>query len=356
MTRQKLQLPGFSMALGVFLSTPTVLAADFPEYEALVPVNAMIEAVGFRFTGGMLKKDNGKPTCNGVEVRKAEWSGSGFLVKQDGTLLTNYHVAGKALKASALFENGAQYDVRYIKAYDDVHDLATMKLHGTGRFPTVRLGNSDKVVPRDAVMAVGSPGGRGLNVTEGKISQVVKDDYGSPITLAHTAPIAPGNSGGPLYKGDEVIGVNTSTWKGSQFHNATPINIAKALLEPVSNTSTTLEEAFPPDMKSWLDLLKPFYSTTGKLAGKATEKYVVEVSDLSDILFGVRPGSPADLDLYLVDAKGELIGCALSDGQEYELLVKTFMDGQQRVILAVNNVSDKEVSFGLSIKKIEWLR
>lgn len=341
------------LGLGALVSFRGGYTADFPDYEDLVPTNAMLEVEGYKFTGGMLKKENGKPTCNGEERGEASWSGSGFLVKNDGTLVTNFHVASKALKANAIFENGARYEVRYIKAYDDTHDLATMQLYGTGRFPTVRLGNSDKVQPRDAVMAVGSPGGRGLNITEGKVSQVVKDDYGNPVRLRHTAPIAPGNSGGALYKGDEVIGVNTSTWTGYQFHMATPINFAKVLLQPEFDKASALDDAFLPDTDRLIKQLKPLDSTTGKLAGKAVNKHVVEVGALSDMMFLVKNGSGADLDLYLYDEDGNMIGCAQDYGTEVEGLMKTFVEGQ-RVTLAVQNVSDKAVSYGLSLVKIEW--
>lgn len=192
---------GLLVASFLFYFPLLARAQGTPSNDYLRARTVSLGVLGYQFGGGVLRNSQGKFTGNGLEVQPIKWSGSGFLVGKDGTIVTNYHVASKAMRAIAQFDQGGRYDIHHIKVYDSINDLAVLKIGGGGNFPTARLGNSDLVEPRDDVIAVGNPMGAGLNITDGRISQVVRDIDGNIVVLRHTAPIAPGNSGGPLFKG-----------------------------------------------------------------------------------------------------------------------------------------------------------
>src|SRR5512143_2806622 len=135
--------------------------------DQLRQTNVSLEIVGFDFASGLRADAAGKPNWNGAEIVEAQWAGSGFIVQPDGTLLTNYHVARKALGGRAVFEDGSSYDIIQIKCYDPVNDIAVLKLKAQKTFPTVKLGNSDAVNVMDRVLAVGNALGQHMAVTEG---------------------------------------------------------------------------------------------------------------------------------------------------------------------------------------------
>ncbi len=199
------------LALG---TVPAVAPADeFPSNSQLAEQNVALAVTGFRFGGGVVKEKG-----NGLELIQYRSAGSGFIVKRDGTLVTNYHVVDRALAIEARFDvmgsrGGATYSVPFIKVYNPRKDLAILQIQGAASFDPALLGNSDKVEPRDDVLAVGNPQNRGLNITEGSVSQVQRDpNTRTPVTLVHTAQVTSGNSGGSLYKGNDEMSDEHPRW------------------------------------------------------------------------------------------------------------------------------------------------
>jgi serine protease Do len=160
--------------------------------------------------------------------------GSGFVISQDGFILTNNHVIDKATEIKVKLENGKEYDAKVI-GHDPKTDLALLQVALDEDFPTpAPLGDSDTIRVGDWVMAVGNPFGLGQTVTTGIISAKGRIIGAGPYDdfLQTDAAINPGNSGGPLFnmKG-EVIGINTAIIaQGQGIGFAIPINIAKELL------------------------------------------------------------------------------------------------------------------------------
>ena len=217
--------------------------------------NVALEMEGFVFEAGMRPNSKGMPNGNGLALAYGKWHGSGFIAGEDGSIITNYHVARRTIKGRAKFDDGSSYEIRHIKIYSPRQDLAILKIFANKKFPTVQLGNPTYVQPLDRVLAVGNPGGRGINMTEGQVSQIVRDDYDNVASIVHTAPIAPGNSGGALYKGPYVIGVNASIildsyGGGTTFNQAIPINKAQRLLQKYSKQKIPFKAAFPIDIKT----------------------------------------------------------------------------------------------------------
>ncbi len=160
--------------------------------------------------------------------------GSGFVISQDGLILTNNHVVAKATEIKIKLENGKEFDAKLI-GRDPKTDLALIKVSPDKDFPAPAvLGDSDAMRVGDWVMAVGNPFGLGHTITTGIISAKSRILGAGPYDdfLQTDAAINPGNSGGPLFNMQgQVIGINTAIIaQGQGIGFAIPINMAKELL------------------------------------------------------------------------------------------------------------------------------
>jgi S1-C subfamily serine protease len=133
--------------------------------------------------------------------------GSGFFVSADGSILTNAHVL-YGTEASVKLADGTSVRAT-VEKWDPLQDVALLRAKGGNDYPYLPLGNSDKSVQGESVVAIGSPMGLEGTATRGIISAIRKVQGG--VTLIQTdAAINPGNSGGPLVNASgEVIGINT---------------------------------------------------------------------------------------------------------------------------------------------------
>lgn len=160
--------------------------------------------------------------------------GSGFVISDEGLILTNNHVIEKATEIKVKLQNGKEYDAKVI-GRDPKTDLALIQAKPDADFPKpVRLGDSDAIRVGDWVMAVGNPFGLGHTVTTGIISAKGRIIGAGPYDdfLQTDAAINLGNSGGPLFdmKGN-VVGINTAIIaRGQGIGFAIPVNMAKNLL------------------------------------------------------------------------------------------------------------------------------
>ena len=151
-------------------------------------------------------KDFQRPT-----ERKASSLGSGFIIKEDGMVITNNHVIAGA-DDIVVKVNSKEYKAKVIGS-DPYMDIAVLKMETKDKFQTVAFGNSDKARVGDWAVAIGNPFGLGGTVTSGIISARNRDigmtRYDDFIQT--DASINQGNSGGPLFnlKG-EVVGINTA--------------------------------------------------------------------------------------------------------------------------------------------------
>ena len=185
-------------------------------------------------------------------------TGSGFIIRPDGYILTNNHVVSDAAnnqgKITVSLNNDQQYSAKIV-GRDPSYDLAVIKISATG-LPALALGNSDEAVVGDQVIAIGSPLGLKGTVTTGVISAKNRpvtaggnaDGESAFINALQTdAAINPGNSGGPLVNASgAVIGVNSAIASlGSSFDGqsgsiglgfAIPINQAKRTAEQLIAT------------------------------------------------------------------------------------------------------------------------
>ena len=147
----------------------------------------------------------------GNRPRRSSALGSGFVISEDGYIVTNNHVIDGADEIQIEFFNGDELEAKVIGT-DPNTDLALLKVEADGPLPFVPFGDSDTARVGDWVIAIGNPLGQGFSVSAGIVSARNRalsgtyDDY-----IQTDAAINRGNSGGPLFNMDgEVIGVNTA--------------------------------------------------------------------------------------------------------------------------------------------------
>jgi S1-C subfamily serine protease len=167
-------------------------------------------------------------------------AGTGFVITQDGYVVTNNHVAESAARIEVAFTNG-DVEAAKVVGTDPSTDLAVLKVDRTG-LPTVELGDSDGAQVGDEVVAIGNALALegGLSVTRGIISgtnRTVDTNTGASLVgmLQTDAAINPGNSGGPLLDASgKVIGINTAIANPASAQNvgfAIPISKAKPVID-----------------------------------------------------------------------------------------------------------------------------
>lgn len=173
------------------------------------------------------------------QVYPREGTGSGFVVKPDGLILTNNHVvSGSQQLTVTLAGDKKQYKAR-ILGTDPRNDLALVRIQAEHPLPFLKLGDSDGLQVGQKVLAIGNPFGLGGTLTTGIVSSLgrtLQPQEGQRLDdmIQTDAAINPGNSGGPLLDSHgAVIGINTAIYGqgniGIGF--ALPINRAKAMLD-----------------------------------------------------------------------------------------------------------------------------
>ncbi|OQY24499.1 MAG: peptidase [Desulfobacteraceae bacterium 4572_35.2] len=165
--------------------------------------------------------------------------GSGFIISDDGYILTNAHVVDNADEIKVQIAGGAVFSAT-VQGVDPKLDLALLKIETDEKLPTVTLGNSDKLEIGEWVMAIGNPFGLQQTVTVGIVSAKGRVLGAGPYDnfIQTDASINPGNSGGPLFNTHgAVVGINAAIVSGAQgLGFAIPINTAKHILPQLKAT------------------------------------------------------------------------------------------------------------------------
>ncbi|HEY9615312.1 MAG TPA: HhoA/HhoB/HtrA family serine endopeptidase [Microcoleaceae cyanobacterium] len=164
-------------------------------------------------------------------------TGSGFILSEDGRILTNAHVVSGTDLVEVTLKDGRSFEGKVVGA-DPVTDVAVVKIEANG-LPTAKLGNAESLIPGQWAIAIGNPLGLDNTVTAGIISATGRSSFqvGVPdkrVSFIQTdAAINPGNSGGPLLNDQgEVIGINTAIRADAQgLGFAIPIETAQRVAE-----------------------------------------------------------------------------------------------------------------------------
>jgi len=194
--------------------------ADLADEVSPAVVNITTSTVVAQGTGPLPMVPEGSPfedffrefqDRNGDRPRRTSALGSGFVISEDGYVVTNNHVIEKADEVIVEFFSGKELKAEVVGT-DPKTDIALLKVEADEPLPFVSFGDSDTARVGDWVMAMGNPLGQGFSVSAGIVSARNRalsgtyDDY-----IQTDAAINRGNSGGPLFNMDgKVVGVNTA--------------------------------------------------------------------------------------------------------------------------------------------------
>ena len=189
----------------VNISTTTIVndgqAMDMPQFPPGSPFEEFFKNFG----------DNNRQ-------RKAQSLGSGFIIDDDGIVVTNYHVIENAEEIRVVLADETSFTAEVL-GQDQKTDIAVLKIDpGDTKLTAVSFGNSDELRVGDWVLAIGNPFGLGGTVTAGIVSARGRDIGNGPYDdfIQTDASINRGNSGGPLFNTDgDVIGINTAIYSQS---------------------------------------------------------------------------------------------------------------------------------------------
>ncbi|QJW37311.1 S1C family serine protease [Cellulosimicrobium protaetiae] len=237
------------------------------------------------------------PSVVSLEVRGTDGvaTGSGFVLREDGYILTNNHVVASAADGGevvVLFSDGHQSPAELVGRTVD-YDLAVVKVEDTGLTP-LALGDSDGVVVGDPVVAVGAPLGLNGTVTTGIISALNRPvQAGAAAETAFInaiqtdAAINPGNSGGPLVDGSgQVVGINSAIAQPPGSSSATG-SIGLGFAIPSNQARRTAEQLIADGVAT--------YPVIGVLLDQRYQGEGVQVStDAQSGTPAVTPDGPAD--------------------------------------------------------------
>lgn len=252
---------------------------SYPEVSYVTPPGAIyqnnVESVVL-ITAKMTSSMFGQ-TTTGVST------GSGFVLTEDGYVVTNHHVVEGATGVAITMYDGTEYDARVVGS-DSTNDVAVLKIEEEVTLQAVTVGSSDALNVGDQVVAIGNPLGELTStLTVGYVSAKERDvtTDGTTINMIQTdAAINSGNSGGPLFNSNgEVVGITTAKYSGSSSSGATiegigfaiPIDDVMPLVDDLMNYGY-INSAYLGVMVSEMD------AATASYYGLPVGAYVQEVT------------------------------------------------------------------------------
>lgn len=235
--------------------------------------------------------------ANGLERYRRKFGrpavslGSGFIIKPNGVVVTNYHVIENSEEISVNLSDGREFTATVV-GRDQETDLAVLQLQGGGSFPYVSFGNLNCARVGDKVIAIGNPFGLGGTVTQGIVSARNRNiNSGQYDDFIQTdAAINRGNSGGPLFDlNGSVIGVNTA------IYSQTGGSVGVGFAVPADLASTVIQQLleFGETRRGWLgvsidDVTQDVAASIGLPSARGALVTVVR-PDSPAVVAGVEP-------------------------------------------------------------------
>ena len=216
-------------------------------------------------------------------------SGSGFIITEDGYILTNYHVIENSDTVTVATYDDQTYEAEII-GYDETNDIAVLKIDAENLRP-VTLGNSDKLRVGDSVFAIGNPLGElTFSLTHGVVSALsrnVRTEAGNSMNLIQTdCAINSGNSGGALFNSrGEVIGITNAKYSSSGMSEAEIDNVGFAI--PVNSVTRIVTSIIENGY-----VLKPYIGVT--VSPISDETAGITGIKAGAVVLDVTEGGPAD--------------------------------------------------------------
>ncbi len=243
-------------------------------------------------------------------------SGSGFVIRDDGYILTNYHVIEYAAEygydVTVMLHDGSRYKAEIIGT-EEYNDIAVLKITADG-LESAALGDSEALAVGDDVFAVGNPLGElEFSMSSGHVSaldrKVVTEENGDAINMFQVdAAVNEGNSGGPVYNSNgQVVGVVTAKYSMTGVEGlgfAIPINDAKAIADELiekgyvsgkADLGLTCDERYNYIYAKWYNLPEGAYVSAVDRGGCA-EKAGISAGDIIVSVDGTRVTSESELN------------------------------------------------------------
>jgi len=272
--------------------------------------------------------------------------GSGFIIDEEGFILTNNHVVEKTDAIEVVLSDGSEYDAEIV-GRDPKTDLALIKIEADDPLSALPLGDSDALKVGDWVVAIGNPFGLESTVTAGIVSakyrRIGADAYANFIQT--DASINPGNSGGPLLNTQgEVVGINSAIFSrtggsiGIGF--AVPVNLARDLLPQLKKGEV---------VRGWLGVM------IQQITPELQEKLGLR-DQRGALVADVTPGGPADKAGIL---RGDVIaafdGRAVEEMKELPMMVGSTPVGKEVKVEVIRNGRERtfEVTLGRLDEEVE---
>jgi serine protease Do len=299
---------------------------------------------------------------------KQQALGSGFLVSEDGYILTNNHVVENADTIKVTLPDKQEFDAKVIGT-DPKSDVAVIKIDGN-HLPVATLGDSSATAVGDWVLAIGTPYGLSQTVTAGIISAEGRANIGIvdyEDFIQTDAAINPGNSGGPLVniKG-EVIGINTAIFSRSGGYQgigfAIPINMAKGIMDNLISHGKVIRgwlgvmiQPITPEIAKGFGLEE----TTGALVADVVKDGPADKAGIKrgDVIISLN-GQPIDTPNTLknltaqVEVKKAVPVVIIRDGEEHTMQVTIGEQPTQEQASAQASGSTASAVFGLHVQEL----
>lgn len=344
-----------SQAAALMLGSTTI--ADIAEKVAPAVVNIEIEqqmsnplaglqgldlgnlpnGMEFFFNGQRVRP--GAPGSRGRGLPRLEKrnTGSGFIIRPDGFILTNAHVVRGANKIKVTLNDKRTFQGK-VMGTDSFSDLAVVKVEATD-LPTLKLGSSTSLRPGEFAIAIGSPLGFDHTVTLGIISAVgrtVTDVNGNVNFIQTDAAINPGNSGGPLLNLEgEVIGVNTAIQANAQnIGFSIPVDIAKGVSD---------------DLIANKKIVRPWLGIAMQELDETMAKSLGLTADTRGVIIGnVIEGSPAQAaGLKRGDIIQKIDGTAIESGKQVQEYVRAHKVSEVLNFFVIRNNASKAIAVNI---------
>ena len=212
----------------------------------------VVDSLGNMSTGGVYTQNVDAVVLISCQVNNSYFgqsssgtsTGSGFIITEDGYVVTNYHVVEGATKIFVNTHEGDEFSAVLV-GQDSTNDVAVLKIEDAQNLPCVTLGSSTELAVGDQVVAIGNPlGDLTATLTVGYVSAKDRDvnTDGTVINMIQTdAAINSGNSGGPLFnmKG-EVVGITTAKYSGETSSGASIEGIGFAI--PIDDVAPMIDD------------------------------------------------------------------------------------------------------------------
>ena len=290
-------------------------------------------------------------------------SGSGFILTEDGYILTNYHVIENSNSVQVTTYDNTAYSASIV-GYDESNDIAVLKIDATGLTPVV-LGDSDELYVGDEVMAIGNPLGElTFSLTVGYVSAMDREvtlSSGTTMDLIQTdAAINSGNSGGALFNTyGEVVGITNAKYSSSSSSSsasidnigfAIPINHVKGIVTSIIEKGYIVKPYIGVSVTSVSSEMISYGLPKGAAVkviaeGSPAEESGLKVNDIVTAINGEEITTSSELVKIVSAAQpGDVLTLTVYRQGEAERLTITLTVGEKQQKALANNTSSEQPS------------